>query len=175
MAKLDDAADAVIGLADKFRGILDLADELKKLGSVEQAIAERNAALTAASAQHDDIKSQIADSVSSLNEVRASGARDVAQASATATSVMADAKAGAERVLQEAHAGAAAMVTAARAEIDNLRSEHNRFMIGATQERDALNSQIAEGNTALNAQNAALAALQTQIAALKQTAQQIAG
>lgn len=114
MSKIDDAFEQVVGLAEKFKAILDVADEVKKIGSLEQATAERKAALDRAVADHikaklelDAVVQQVADAKTayeSLLEVQQIGLTEsVSQAEAKAAELVADAEVQAQEILKNAH------------------------------------------------------------------------
>lgn len=79
MSKIDDAADQVLGLADRFRGILEVADVIKSIGSLDQAVTERQAALEAVTEQHEAAKAELATTGTELYALRATQADELAQ------------------------------------------------------------------------------------------------
>lgn len=76
---LDTAADGLVAFADGLRPVFVVADALKGLGSLENAISERQTAYQAAIAIHEDIKIQVEDANATLRDLKAQQATTIQQ------------------------------------------------------------------------------------------------
>lgn len=173
MADLQQAADAVIQFAEKLSPIIDVADVLKKLGSLEQATAERKAAYEEAAKAHDGLVAsneeaaqRLADVNQSIEKLQVDAAAD-AKATGEATRADAEqvklaARADADNMLANAKRDTAAVLKAREDELENFAKLH-----------DELRGQIKDAQEVLASLSAQQVAVQGQIDGLKKTAQNI--
>lgn len=173
MSKIDDAFEQVVGLAEKFKAILDVADEVKKIGSLEQATAERVAARDIAVKANEDALADLdavnkaladaKDAYASLLAVQKAGFEDAAMSSqAYADKIVADAKAQAQSIIDNANDQASTIEAAQTAMVVQKHSELgtiNAQIANAQDELAALKAELASTSAAVDALKAAAKAV----------------
>src|SRR5688572_29209718 len=91
-AGLGEVAEQVKTMANRFRGILLLADALEKVGNVTQATKEANAAFAAANERCSKVAAELRDAEDALKVQEKANAVALAAAQARAAKVLQDAK-----------------------------------------------------------------------------------
>lgn len=98
-----DKIDAVRRLANGYQAVIELVDELEKLGSVEQAIANN-------AQHHENLKAELAETQAKLQEAR----QQFAQVTANAEGTRVWAQSERDRIIAESQEAAAAIITDAK-------------------------------------------------------------
>lgn len=160
--ELMNAADAVKSVGRTFRAVITMADELEKIGSIDQAANEAQRRLDAT------VKAEV-DATASLNTTRTLLASvqaelDAAQTSADALKADAVAKAqqAADAVLADANMKAAEIVAAAVQKADDVDATTAK----AQEELDAINQAIADAQATHTDVTTKIDALKTSIGAV---------
>lgn len=170
MAKMDDAADAVMGLAERLRGIFDLADVVKGLGSIENATAERKAALVTATTEHEAKLAEIETAKGEMADYAAWKASDLEKHKVAAVGLVDDATKEAAEIRTRAHVEADSVANRAAAEVQDIQAAHAKTMAGKTAELETARASLAEIQKAVDSAKAELAAVQQKSEAMKQAA-----
>lgn len=142
MSKLNDAADQVIGLADRFRGILELAEAVKGLGSVDQAIVERTAAIEILAASYKQAKDALGSTQASLDTLQQTQADALARHKQDCDAITASARENASDILLQARSEAAAITEQARADSEAAQATHDSLITEKKAELADLQSKI---------------------------------
>lgn len=170
MAQLDAAADSLIAFAAKFRPVLDVADALKSLGSVENAIVERKAGLERATADHEAALAKVEAAKADLANIAQTKESEMS-AHVTMLAAMAEkAKSEAEAIVNKAKADAAALISDAQAHVCTIEDNHATIMASANAELTSTKQSLSEAQSALAAVNAEHDTVSQRIAALKAAA-----
>lgn len=174
MSSKQDTAIALRRLANLFKGVMQVADDIETLGSLENATAEVQAALDAARVQRDEVLAALeATKAQALAITEDAVARSV-QMDAKAEAVMVAAKAEADALLSNAQADAkaktaetaekcAAAMQAAQERVDVLRVESDGLAADVRDMRaelDALSTQLADAKAIIARAEKMRAALQ---------------
>lgn len=124
MSNIDDAADQVIGLAEKLRGIIALADVIKSIGSIDQAISERKAALDNATATTATAQGLLADVQAAIVNARKDQQEKLAQHQQECDAYSQRATMDAAEIVRQARAQAADLTAAAQEAMDASNQTH---------------------------------------------------
>ena len=175
MASLDASAEAVAAIAERLRGLIDLADALKGMASVEQTIREREADLVNATARLAEMNQRIADTQNNLNAAEAAHGTRIAATNEAVNVMLADAKVKADGIFKDARHSASMMVETAKNDVAGLRNTHENVMAAAAQRLDELHSEIVDAEVNLKATTEAYEELSQKMINLRNTAKQMAG
>lgn len=175
MSSTTDAVESIRQLAAKFQGILDVANALERIGSLENAEAEVNArtqvariAATAAEADLLVAQQKIEEATVKANDI-----------CAQAMHVIEEERAGilkeADNVRMQADEDARARVSAAETQISLLQGEAQKAKAEAEDAAAARDKAVAEGKTAGETSRAELADLEAKIKTAKESIASILG
>lgn len=175
MSKISESADALLQYAEKHRSILDVANELKKIGSIENATEERQKALTEATSAHEAKKAALADAQQRLaaTDETIKGTLDAAQTQAEA--IIAASRAEAERLTGMATQAAKDVAEAATAQVGRIKSDHEMAMHGTLIELTRLRQDVTDAELRLRDINAEYDSVAEKIATMKAAAQKALG
>lgn len=172
------AAEALIQLAGKFQAVLDVAHALKGMTSIDNAIAERKAALVQATKAHEDAKKALVTTQASLTALHSEilkAESDHKQAMADLKAkTMAEARAEAQKIVEAAQSDATTKVTATTHEINVTQTAHASHMQVANARLATANREASEIEIKLAAARTEYEALSKKIADLKRSAAQLA-
>lgn len=152
MADYDVAAEQVHNIAERMRSIMDMSDALKRLGSIDQAIKERDAAYANAIAAHDAKVAEITEMEVESTNLQKKLAADVAAAKAEVQTVLADAKMAADAIRFAAMADAKKTMDSARSDAMRVAESSDAMLMNA---RDNLAEVQREISAAIVARDAA--------------------
>lgn len=149
------AVDGVRTLARGFQAVIDLAEEVERIGNFEQAAAEHQAAIAARKRELEEIDAQVkarreadaAEASTTVADAKAEAARIVEAAKAEAADVKARARANADKAEAAAKA-ATTRLAEINAEIDAARSNGEAGVKALTEQAEALEQRIAEARAA---------------------------
>lgn len=175
MSKIDDAADQVIGFAERFRGLLDIADVIKSMGSLEQAAAERKTALAAVTKEHEAAKAELAATKAEIDAARAAQADDLAQHKKISGEVVAKAREDADDIIDQANIDAKALATTTMNQLGIVQKNHDEAIAAKRSILSDLDDQIASARAALAGIKATHESTSQGIEALKATAKSVLG
>lgn len=173
MGKLDAAADNLRAAAEQFRPLIEVADALKDMGSLEQAMKERQDGLQTATAIHEDLKAQTVITNDNLKELRATYASEVIAHQAAAQEMEDEAQKQALAIVEAAKVDAERVRTDAAEQAAAVQQASDDALKLATAKLDLINTQVSEAENALVTATAALDDTSAQIATLRQLAQKI--
>lgn len=106
--------DSLKRLGVHLRGLIELADALEGVNSIEQSANEARARLDALGKQCDAKESELKSAQAAINEAKAVAEQTAAEAAQNAERVKAQAEVDAQSIKDEANAVAAAVLTEAR-------------------------------------------------------------
>ena len=175
MSKIDDAADQVRGMAERFRAIIDVADVLKNIGSLEQAAIERQAALETATKDHEAAKTELDAVKSTLDEQRDIAAAELERHKATCAAMSLEAAAKAENILGQAKGAAEVLMDATKAELLGIQQTHDATIADRRSILASLKAEIDAAQEKLDEITHAHANTAQQIEALKAAAKSVLG
>ena len=167
MSNLSNAVEQVLALAAQQQGIIDLANALKSIASIDNATDEAKARLATAKA---DEAAATADLASINDQISyAAEKRDnlLAQAQSAADSIIAAAKADAKELSDNAVAAAGDSASAAKALADQIKATATAEAQDAINQAAKATAEAAAADELVQAANQELADLQTKIAAAK--------
>lgn len=154
MSALNNAANDLKRLIPKFRGILSLADELEKLGNVEDAIASGKSRIDATRKQEEDAAKRLKEANAAVKDAEAKAAGLLETAKTEAGTIVSDAKAEAAKIKKAATEKAQGAIDAANQkasqaldavkEANGVLESVNAELSTATQKRDSMNAEIAK-------------------------------
>lgn len=142
MGKLDAAADGLRSLAEQVRPLLDVAEVLKGLGSIEQAVIDTKAAYDAATADLDKVKGQLKTQKKRNDDLVAEQDASIAAAQASAAGILDAAQRAADDLTASTMSNNEAKINAANAEIDRIQLNHQLAL-------SAVDNQVAAANDEL--------------------------
>ncbi len=174
MVNLEAAAEAVQQIAEKFRGIIDLADALKGMANIESTIKEREAAKAAAGVELDALNQKVADASTKLTAAETAHRDRAATAQAASAGMISDAEKKAADIVAAAEKKAAD-ISEREATRAAASAEENRVAMQAAAERLASAQREAadvEAKTAVA--QAEFDKISKKLGELRQTARQIA-
>ena len=173
MTTLSDAADALIQWAERNKAILDAADALKSIGSLEQAHAEATALHAAAVSKLDEANAQLTVAQQQLVDTHTAISTAAADASSKAAGIIGAAHREAEDIIQRAQADAADLRTVAQRDAQAASDAANG-------ELDLITGKIGDARVELEAKIAANAdadkvkeEIEAKVEALKKAAQSV--
>lgn len=144
MGKLDTAADALVAYVETLRPLTDVADALKGLGSVENAIKERQTALASATTQHEDLKLQVNIENDALKVLRDTKAKEAADADARIQAMTEEATNEAHNIIIAARSVGDATLIEAQARATKVQEDSDKAMLLAREELVKVQEQLAE-------------------------------
>lgn len=175
MSKLSDAADALLVWAGTMQGVFLVADELKALGSLEQARQERQDAADKAQTDLANVRQQLSNTQAQLQAAEDKAKEISAQAAASAQALVSSARQEAENIIQKARSDAASIANAAAADEEvaqrDAKAELDR-VTGLTNEKRA---ELAAINEQIKASAAEHDRLSTAMQTMRENAKAIAG
>lgn len=171
MSNFTQAADDIRTMANRYRNIIQLADALEDLGSIEQATKEAVATRNKAQADRDRVMQQGMEEAEKV-------AQELAAAQAKAKQILADAdekaSAKADELVAAAHAEAERVTSAAnQTAIDTMarlgvqRSDMDNAIAVLTDHKNALNNDVNELKQSVGELQGVKFALDAEIATLK--------
>lgn len=175
MSKIDDAADQVLGLADRFRGILEVAEVIKSIGSLDQAVTERQAGLAEITQQHDAAKAELITAQAEVAALRKTQADQAARHQKDCEALYEKAAAHAADVIRQAKDDAMESKAGFEAAMRSVQQAHDEAMTEKKAELADLQSNIDAANKELAALTVTRDATAQQIAALRAKAQSVLG
>jgi len=152
------AAEAVKTHGRVLRAVIKLADEVEKLGSIDQAEAEAQQRLDATKQKVDAITDVLNNAKQQLADTDAS----ITAAQAKAEGIVADAKVNAESIIATANDTAQGIVAKANADASSI----GETIATKQSALDTINVAIGEQQDVLDGINEKLAAVKTQAAAI---------
>lgn len=173
--KLDNALEKLGQWVERNQAIMDLAEALKDIPSIDQAVAERKAALVTATAEHEAVKAQLEGKRQELAQAESDHAEALQANAAEALGVLETARASAASILDKAKADAKSIVTAANDEAGRVQAAHDASMVSARQELAATRAALAEASGNLDDAKAQHTAVTQQIEDLKRAAKTVLG
>lgn len=150
MSDYSEAAGHVQSLAEKFRGILDLADALKGLGSVDQAIEESKAALKQAQAAKNDALQELKKVQDAIKGVNDKQRDEKIVYDKYLVDVKEQALIEAQKIKDSAKASAESTIKAAQDEVLRIESLHKNKMDVINTELTKINSDLKNKQGLLN-------------------------
>lgn len=175
MPTLSDTADQVLGLGERFRAILDMADTLKTLGSIEQATSEATAALATAQAARDEMLSLVATAKTDLGNLVSTKDAALTAAQKDAQDLVDGAKTIAEGLVLDAKSQAASLIDEARTAVARIEDNHAGVMASANDALVATRQTLDEIQQKVNAKQAEHDALQANIVTMQTAAKTALG
>lgn len=164
MADFTTAAESIRRMAVTFQGIIQVADALAEIGSVQQAVDEANKAVEVARKDKAAAESEVAAAKASLAMVqeKAADMLDVAQKQGQA--ILASAAKVAIEAKDEAEAAAAGTVLAAKAEAGRLMAGRDEYLVAFHEQKDKLMKEIAAMDVEFAGKSAAVSGLEARLA-----------
>lgn len=141
------AANELRTFANRFRATLAVADDMEKLGSIENAIGEAEAKLSSVKVERDRISADFDSAKSEVANARGKADGIVADANAKANAIIEAAQGRADDVVKEAQRTAEAKAAAAKVASDAVA-------VKVTKQREilaGLNAEIGDAETRLTA------------------------
>lgn len=175
MSNIDDAADQVLGLAERFRGIIEIAGVIKSIGSLDQAISERQAGLVTVTEQHEAAKAELATTGTELYALRTAQADELAQHQKDCAALSDKATADAAEIIRQAQSTADATEAATNIVLRASQQAHDEAIAAKQTELADLQSKIDDAQKALDAINAAHTDTAARVEALKAAAKSVLG
>lgn len=173
MADLGKAAESVLEFAERFRAIIDLAEALKGNASIEQAIAERKAALAAATAEHEQM-------LADLDRTRASIAAAVAEGNDALKAhgvemrrLEAATRDEAKATVENARESAAEIVAEAQQNADRRLAAAKKEVSAAAEELARARSELAGVESEISSARAELEEITAKMSELRRAAQSV--
>lgn len=171
MSKHTDAADAIRRLARLFQPMVAVADELERLGSVEQAVAEAETAKARIAVEREQAAEDLAAAKQSVKDAREQAKKIKADAEDKAAAVINEARGEADAIKAAAEADAKTVTDNAtralsertaelRGVVEELVTARNEL----TNELEARRGELAEVNALADAAEARLATAKAEIA-----------
>lgn len=149
------AANELKNFANRFRSMLEVADDLEKLGSLENAIGEAGARLSALRDEQGVIEAAVDRARTSIDDANARAQEMTNLAADDADRVIALAKEEAAGLVSKANRDVGDIVSRGRAQADELASK----IAAKHAELKIITTETAEAQSRLDAVNAELAAL----------------
>jgi chromosome segregation ATPase len=127
---LQDAADQLTGFIQRLAPLQVVADALKNIASLDNAVAEKQKALDAASTSLDSTMESVGKAKSSLAKLQDAIQAQADSANKDVEQTLAAAKDSAAKTLAEAKASAKAITDLARADADKIVDAANSSLVG---------------------------------------------
>lgn len=175
MAKIDDAADQLIGFAEKLKPLTEVAETLKQLGSLEQAVAERKQLLGDITKRHDEARAVLVDTDAQIAVMRKRQEDEIAQHNENVLAIKVATEQRAAELLARANADAAALLDNATAERDQSQQTHLALIDAKKAELVDLHNKIEDATGHLDSIKAEYKATVERTEALKAAAKSVIG
>lgn len=153
MTDFNAAADFARRATERNKDIAALGEALKEIGSIEQARAERQAALDAVIEERRVIDEQMAAAKSEHAAFLASRAEDLSKHQDAADAIRDDALAAADEIKARAASAAEDAIKAANAEVARIQSAHADTMRVANEELAGVRAELETAKRDLDAAN----------------------
>lgn len=174
MGKLDAAADGLVAMAQTFQPLQDVADALKGLGSLEQAIIERKIALDGAVAQHEDMKAKVVTANGDLKRIQGQIDDEIKAAEMRIKATNDEAVAQATSIVDSATQLSEAMVVEAKDQVKTLKDASDAGLAEARDILAKLQTAAAEATATRDQAIQQTADMAVQMDVMRQTAQTFA-
>lgn len=158
-AKLKTVED-IRHLANTFKGLIALADELEHLGKLEQTIQETEGRTARARAEEADAKEALREARAELGKAQARSKQAVEDCHRTCDNMLAEAGKEAAKTVSDAQAKASDMRKKSAEELSKL----TRGIEAAKAQLGTLNDQVKEKQSALDALKSKLAEIRQKLA-----------
>lgn len=116
MSKKITAAETIEALANQYRAMVEAADMLKQIGSLENAVVEAKKAIEAAAVERDAAQAEVAQAKADAKKAKEKTAEFYASINATADEIRAKAAADVEQMIAAAEVRADGIVAQAQQE-----------------------------------------------------------
>ncbi len=173
MSRLSDAADAALQWAEKNRAVVELADVLKDIGSIEQATDEAKVALALAAADRDVMRAELDSVKQALEKSKALVASTTSDAEKTVQALLDDGRRAAQGIVERGQTEAASMLADAQTKINNATAVHAANMTAAREQLAQLKQAVSECQDTLAGLRAELADARTNLQAVRDAARSI--
>lgn len=150
MSALDAAADGLVSYAEGLRPVFAVADALKELGSLDNALSERRNAYQAAVATHEDMRVKIDNANAILRDLKAQEDAALKQTNDMIQGLADDAAAQRVAILEAAQKQASDLIAAASVEITRIQQDHAAIMAINQQALDRLQVQVSDSAKSLS-------------------------
>lgn len=136
MSDLTIAVDAALRMEAQWKGFFDVCAELKKLGSIEQATTERQAALNAVAAKYEKAKADLADLTAKIAADRMTWSAEQAALQSSLKEQAESARKDAEAIVERARREAAVHAESAKAQDAQEYAAHQKIIQGMKEQID---------------------------------------
>ncbi len=175
MSKIDDAAEEVLRFEEKFRGLIKVAEVIRDIGSLDQAIAERTAARDQVVQEHEAAKINLTATRAALEILRQTIADERTQHQTACAALSEKASREAAAIVNQAHNDANALKAKTTEELNADRRDHDRQISGSLADLAAIERKIDEAHATLAAVTATHEATLQRVDALKAAAKSVLG
>ena len=175
MSDISTAADSLLQFVEKLKPMQDVAEALKKVGALDQAIAERTQAHVNATQKHSEIQSLIAGAEAELARLDARVKVLLDEAKAECVKLLAAARGEADVIKTNARSDATEIVTVAQRDAANVVAERDAALKSSDAILADTHAKIAEAQTKLSDLTVQHGVVSNAIAELKKTAQTLLG
>lgn len=145
---LSEAAEFAGRWAETQRGMVAVAEVLKTLGPIEQAIGERQAALDTVTQAHEAVLIELQEAQARLVSLHDHHAEKSDAHAAELSQTVAITEAQAAQIIVDAERQAAEVVEVAHAAFRQAQSEHARSMIEMNQQLEMIKRSVADAQKA---------------------------
>lgn len=167
MSKLSNAVDQLHAWAEQQRAIVDLADALKGVASVDLATDEAQARLDAARSAEEEAKTALAAMQGQVVEATANRDRIIAEAKVQASAILEAGAAKGKGVIDNAAANAASIMKQANTQAEAIRMQASNDAVVAHELAAKARAELAGGKQAIMQAQEELADLRAKIDAAK--------
>ena len=170
MGKYDAGIDAINAIAEKFRGILELADALKAVDSIENAAEENTVALQRVTATLVDLKAKVEAENTKLNDIKKATAEALDKVKKQSEALVEEALANADKTRAKAAQDAIDVIAAAQAEAKRLETVSQNALAANAAQLANIRNDVAAAKVERDAALAELRAVEGQINAMNKAA-----
>jgi hypothetical protein len=163
-----DGIDALKRLAVQFRGILDLADALERINSVEQSEAEARARMDGLGKQIAKKEGELNDALAAIEKARGEADEIAVQTQAMTQAINAKAETEAKKAIEAGNREAEKIIAEAKAEASRITSSANASADKARAEAQAAKNEAADALARRDTSLASLKVAEDKLAAAKE-------
>lgn len=175
MTKLSDAADRLLAMAEQQQALVDVANAVREIGRLDQAIQERRDGYAKATQEHEAKLAEVENATAKLSALNAGHEAAITAHEASIAQSADVARNEAESIVRKAQAEAAEMIEIAKRDVASIQDGDKDRHVAAEQELAELRDEAASVQADIDAKRAEHAQLTEEIAGLRLHAKKIAG
>lgn len=174
MSRYADGIDSIRALAERFRGLTDLADVLSELGSLENAIVERKRQLEGVNADLAAAREAVGDAYAERDAVTAQQVQYAEEHAKACNALTEKARYAAEDIVKTAKRDADELRAVAARDAQRARDVHAEDMAGLSATKEAIEAEIRDAEARLDELNAQHEELHDKAERLREFARDVA-